>query len=434
MPGPMRQGRTALVLAGGAARGAYEAGVVQYIVEELARDLDHVLRFDVLCGTSVGALNACGLAAFADLGQAGIRRLLEVWTKLEVAELVRPDARGILEMGTRLLGRPAGARVPAREGGVIDPSGLERLVESSIPFARIEENLRAGYLDALSVSTTHVTTGRTVVHVQRREGGLPPWGNDPTTVAREAKIGPQHALASSAIPILFRAVKLDGDYHCDGGLRQNVPLSPARRLGATHVLVVNPRHLEVTPLDDGAAEDVFPGPLFLLGKTLNALLLDRIDTDLARLSTINRILEAGTRVAGPSFVDDLNREMGFPEGIGLRPMQATLVRASDDIGRIATEYVRSPAFGRVSGMGGRLLRRLAERDSRSEADLLSYLLFDGGFAGQLIELGRADARARHEELCAFFTEAAKSAEEREFDEALTKRFPSQPQMEALDAE
>ncbi|WP_063748660.1 patatin-like phospholipase family protein [Chondromyces apiculatus] len=409
----MRQGRTALVLAGGAARGAYEAGVVQHLVEEVARDLDHVVRFDVLCGTSVGALNACGLAAFADLGQGGARRLIEVWTRLQVSELVRPDARGILEMGTRLLGRPSTTRVPAREGGLIDPEGLERLVAHSIPFARIEDNLRAGYVDALTVSTTHVASGRTVVYVDTHEGEIPSWGNDPTTIARAARIGAQHALASAAIPILFRAVKLDGDYHCDGGLRQNVPLSPARRLGASHVLVVNPRHLETTPLDDGAAEDIFPGPLFLLGKTLNALLLDRIDTDLARLSSINRILEAGTRVAGPGFVEALNREMGFPEGVGLRTMKAMLVRASDDIGQLAVNFVRSPAFSRASGMGVKLLRRLAERDSRSEADLLSYLLFDGGFAGQLIEMGRADARARHEELCRFFAEAARSALEQE---------------------
>jgi NTE family protein len=200
-------------------------------------------------------------------------------------------------------------------------------------------------------------------------------------------------------------VAIDGDYHCDGGLRQNVPLSPARRLGAARVLVINPRFISAAPLDDRGADDLFPGPLFLLGKTLNALLLDRIDTDLARLRTINRILEAGTRYAGPGFVDGLNRELGFPEGQGLRPMGALLVRASRDIGRLAAEYVRTPAFARISGMNGRLMRRLSEPDSRNEADLLSYLLFDGGFAGQLIEMGRADARARHEELCAFFAAA-----------------------------
>jgi NTE family protein len=402
-PGSPRPERNALVLAGGAARGAYEVGVVQHVLEDVARDLGHPVRFDVISGTSVGALNACGLAAYADLSpHARIARVIDVWTGLDVEDLVRLDVKGILAMGARLLGRaaPAGS-VPTREGGLLAPDGLERLITNAIPFERIHGNIVAGHLDALTVSTTHVASGRTVVYVERREDELPRWSHDPTTLARAARITAQHALASAAIPILFRAVALDGDYHCDGGLRQNVPLSPARRLDAARVFVVNPRYVSSAPLDDRASEDLFPGPLFLLGKTLNALLLDRIDTDLARLQTINRILEAGTRVAGGDFVTSLNRAMGFADGHGLRPMQALLVRASQDIGAMAAAYVRRPSFA-VGGMTGRLMRRLAEPEGRNEADLLSYLLFDGGFCGELIALGREDARARHEELCRFF--------------------------------
>ena len=401
---PVRPDRTAFVLAGGAARGAYEVGVMEHVIVDVARSLGRDVRLDVLSGTSVGALNACALAAFADLGKGAIGPVIDVWTKLSVADLVRPDTRGIFQMGARLLGRGGSSDLaPAREGGLLDPDGLERLVANSIPFDRIQPNLEAGHLDALTVSTTHVASGRTVVYVQRRDVSLPRWSHDPTTVARAAHITAQHALASAAIPILFRAVKLDGDWHCDGGLRQNVPLSPARRLGAGRVLVINPRYIGAAPLDDLGAEDLFPGPFFVLGKTLNALLLDRIDTDLARLETINRILDAGTRAYGAGFVGSLNRELGFPEGQGMRPMQALLVRASQDIGRMAAEFVRSPAFT-DGGLAGRVIRRIAEPDSRNEADLLSYLLFDGAFAGQLIELGRADARARHEELCAFFAD------------------------------
>jgi NTE family protein len=400
----VRPDRTAFVLAGGAARGAYEVGVMEHVLVNVARDLGREVRLDVLCGTSVGALNACGLAAFADLGRNAIGPLVDVWTKLRVADLVRPDTRGILNMGARLLGRgnPLDDLAPVREGGLVDPAGLEHLVARSIPFHRIQENLEARHFDALTVSTTHVGSGRTCVYVHRREPELPTWSHDPTTEARACRMTAQHALASAAIPILFRAVKLDGDWHCDGGLRQNVPLSPARRLGAGRVLVINPRYVSTAPLDDRAAEDLFPGPLFVLGKTLNALLLDRIDTDLARLETINRILAAGSRAYGAGFVSTLSAEMGFPRGQGLRPMNALMVRASQDIGRMAAEFVRSPAFSETGGLTGRLIRRLAEPDSRNEADLLSYLLFDGAFAGQLIELGRADARARHEELCAFF--------------------------------
>ena len=399
------------MLAGGAARGAYEVGVVQHVLEDVARDLGHPVRLGILSGTSVGALNACGLAAFADLPPAErMARVVSIWTGLDVNALVSIDTRGILGMGARLLGRapPAGG-IPAREGGILDPDGLEHVIARSIPFDRIHPNIVHGHLDALTVSTTHVASGRTVVHVDCGDASLPRWSHDPTTIARAARITAQHAFASAAIPILFRAVGLDGDYHCDGGLRQNVPLSPARRLGAGRVLVVNPRYISSAPLDDRAAENLFPGPLFLLGKTLNALLLDRIDTDLARLETINRILEAGTRVAGDGFVGALNRAMGYAEGHGLRPMQALLVRASEDIGAMAAAYVHRPGFG-AKGMTGRLMHMLAEPESRNEADLLSYLLFDGGFCGELIALGRADARAKHEALCRFFAGRPAGAE------------------------
>lgn len=394
--------RTALVLAGGAARGAYEVGVVQHVLEEVSKDIGREVKFDILSGTSVGALNACGMAAFADLGPARMGRVVDVWTSLDIVELVRLDGRGLFEMTTRLLRRSPAAQAE-NVGGFIDPTGLEELVHRSIPFDRIDGNIRRGALAALTVSTTHVRTGRTVVYVHSADPNVPRWRNDATTIAVPTKINARHALASAAIPILFRAVAIDGAFHSDGGLRQNVPLSPARRLGASRVFVVNPRYLSTAPVDLGAAESP-PGLLFLLGKTLNALLLDRIESDLSRLGTINRILEAGTRAYGDGFVERLNREMGFPEGSGLYPMQNMLVRATEDIGKMAAEFVRSPAFSRIGGMTGQLMRRLAERDASDEADLLSYLLFDGEFARQLIELGRRDARARHEELCRFFSE------------------------------
>src|SRR5262249_48514611 len=152
-------------------------------------------------------------------------------------------------------------------------------IGQAIPFERIDENVQRGILDALTISTTHVATGKTVVFVHRAEPGLPHWSRDPTIEPRASKIQREHALASAAIPILFRAVRIDGEYHSDGGLRQNVPLSPARRLGADGVLVVNPRYMRDGPAPAEGEPEVLPGPLLLLGKTLNALLLDRIDTD-----------------------------------------------------------------------------------------------------------------------------------------------------------
>jgi len=104
-------------------------------------------------------------------------------------------------------------------------------------------------------------------------------------------LGAPHAMASAAIPFLFPAVRIDGALYCDGSLRQHVPLSPARQLGADALVVVNPRTWSATGGDAPSEEHerAFPGPLFLLGKTLNALTLDRIDGDIEQLLRMNRV-------------------------------------------------------------------------------------------------------------------------------------------------
>jgi NTE family protein len=214
-------------------------------------------------------------------------------------------------------------------------------------------------------------------------------------------------LASAAVPLLFPAVEVDGQFYCDGGLRQNVPLSPARRLGADRLIVVNPRFIrdvEPSPPLAESRERSYPDPLFVMGKAMNALLLDRIENDIDRLQRLNAVLAAGTRQYGPAFADTINADLARRGLGGLRPLEVVYVRASQDIGVLAAEYVRSAEFAKRSrGLLGHALRRIAEGEV--EADLLSYVLFDGEFCGRLVEIGRSDAQARHAELMRFFEEA-----------------------------
>jgi NTE family protein len=373
------------------------------------------IRFDVISGTSVGAINACAMAAHADDPVAGADLLEKQWTSLRLQHVVRPSPREFLSMVGDVLGRKRSDPRPGdqRRGGLIDPRGIEEIVKTAIPFERIPKLLASGVLAALTVSTTDVATGKTVIFVQRAEGGLPVWSRDPSIQVRAAHIGPDHALASAAIPMLFPAVRIDDAFYCDGGLRQNIPLSPARRLGAEGLVVVNPRYIGA-PKPLVAEENLksYPGPLFLLGKALNALLLDRIDNDIDRLQRINAILEAGTRRWGPTFVDELNAELEEHSRVSaLQPLRVVHVRASEDIGAMAGEYVRSERFAEsTSGIIARSLRRISEWEGEGESDLVSYVLFDGPFAAQLIELGRRDAKTRHAALCAFFDPSSLTGE------------------------
>ena len=397
-----------LVLAGGAARGAYEVGVLEHICERVSRDLGYDVPLDILCGTSVGAMNACMMAAFADEPRGRVAQMTSVWTGLKVSELLRPAARGMFDIARGLLGR----RIPALDsGGLFDPAPLAELLQRAIPFERIDTHLRAGRISAVTVTATQIATGRAVVFVQRRRAHPAPWPATHQVIPRAVRLRAVHTLASSAVPLLYPAVPIDGRYYCDGGLRQNVPLSPARRLGARALIVINPKHgpshgdaiASSSPELERRREEAFPSPLFLIGKSLNALLLDRSDNELDRFEKINTILEAGTRRFGPGFTDALNEELGYDGGRGLQRLGVVHIRSSVNIPELAAEYVREASF-HVPGILGRLMKRFAHDEAMREADLLSYVLFDGDFCGRLIEIGRADARGHHEDLCRLIDE------------------------------
>ncbi len=407
MSGPAR---TALVLSGGGARGAYEVGVISYLREELPRRLGFSPHFDIICGTSVGAVNAAFMASSAHALDTQGSRLARHWRDLHVDRVFDLSAGELMRAIRLLLG---GAPPPSRpgelrRGGLLNSGGLERMVIRSVAWDKISKNIAAGYLSALSVSATHVATGKTVVFVERHGGGLPPWSRDPFVQAQAGQIGPLHVLASAAIPVLFPAVSVNDAFYCDGGLRQNTPISPALRLGADRVLVISLRHLETKQEDRALSvehEDAYPSPWFLFGKSLNALLLDHTDYDIVRLERLNAIISGGVAAYGPGFVGELDRVLTPLRGQGLRYVQPLMIRPSEDIGVLAGNFARGPHIAALGGLSGRMLRYLSESSYTREADLLSYVLFDGNFAAELMELGKRDARAREDELVAFFTEA-----------------------------
>jgi NTE family protein len=400
-PGKAQRPKIGLVLAGGSARGAYEVGVIEHIVEDVSNTLGYDVPLDILSGTSVGAINCCTLAAFADEPRARAARLRAVWTGLRVEELLRPKTRGVADLLRGLVGR--GPSLFAG-GSIFEATYLEQLIRQSIPFERIDKNLREGRLSAVTASSTHIASGRTVVFVQRKRAHPPPWKETANIMPRSVRLRPVHALASAAVPLLFPPVKIEGRYYCDGGLRQNVPLSPARRLGAAGMIVINPRYVAPrahVPHTERRGHEEQPSPLTLLGKTLNALMLDRIDNDLDRLEKVNDVLAAGCRRYGDTFTKGLRESMGQDDKTGLRHVEVVHVRPSQDIGSMCADYVSGPDF-KLGGVLGSIMKRLADTDATREADLLSYLLLDGDFAGRLIDLGRADAKHYHNDFCNLF--------------------------------
>jgi NTE family protein len=399
-------GPAALVLGSGGARAAYEVGVAHFLFEDLPRTLGRAPDLRILCGSSAGALNALGLAAHADRPLAGVSFLAHRWSDLVLGDLIKPRPLEVLRVIRSLSGCPPSS--PRLEhGGILDARPFRKHVFAGVPYRAIAEHLRTGKLDAVSFTATEIATGCATVFTQAcAETAGPPvsraWRVVSTTLT------PEHALASAAIPLLFPPVRIGLRDYCDGSLRQSVPLSPALHLGARRLVVVSTQHdpSRVAPWLERDREQATGRPLYLLGKALNALSADRVDDDLERLGLVNQFLEAGVRAFGADFLGRLNQEMRAAGGRAVGPVRAVLVRPSQSLGQLAAEHVRGARFrARVGRAAGALFGRLADGESEYEADLLSYLLFDGVFAASLMELGRADARSQADELRALFSVA-----------------------------
>jgi NTE family protein len=409
-----RSPRRALVFSGGGARGAYEAGVVRYLVEELPRRIGRTPRFDIVCGTSVGAIHACYMAGTAHQDHTRGIQLVDFWRTMKIEQVLPFSRRDLFDLARRMVGVRhmaqllRGASVPDRIYGMLNTRALERMVVRAVPWRHIRRNVNEGLVDAVAVAATEIATGRVVSFLETREREVTGWGRDPSLVPEITHLRPTHALASAAIPLLFPAVRIGSSFYADGGLRLNTPLAPAIRLGADRVLIVAlRRHVETAheaTLRTHRVED-YANPFFLFGKLLNAILLDHMDGDIARMRVMNEMIRDGLQAFGPTYLERLNAVSESHRHQRFREIQDLVIRPSADLGVLAGEVlksipqagVRSPLFRlAMRGLGGASSQRTAE------SDLFSYLLFDGDFLAPLAELGFRDAAAQEEELVKFF--------------------------------
>jgi NTE family protein len=360
----------ALVLSGGGARGAYQVGVLKAIAEWLP--FDAPCPFEVLVGTSAGAINAAAVAARAHSLREAVESLEAVWSNFQVQQVVRADSFEMLRSGLHwmvsLLSAGHLARPPR---SLFDTRPLHELLGRVIPFERIPAQIESGRLHALAVATTSYTTGQAIAFFDGADG-IDDW-HRVRRAGQRRRIDHDVLMASSAIPFIFPAWSIDGDHYGDGAMRQLAPLSPAVHLGANRVLVIGTRGSAAATPPTGARPQAGPSPGHLLGFVLDSLFTDGLSIDLERLNQINRLIQ------GP----------GSPEH---RPIRATVIQPSIDPTLVAMKHERAmPRSIRT------LLRTIGAYEARGGL-LVSYLLFDRAYTCELMAMGYADATRQRAEI------------------------------------
>ncbi len=369
------------MLGGGGARGAYQAGVLRGLARRHPS-----LRFDIFTGISAGALNTVFLAAQRGTLPEASESLVQLWLGLTPDQVfdVKPSnlLLNMFRWAARLVGGGHDRAEPTR--GMLDTDPLRHLLQrvlltnadGSLPG--IDANLRDRRLHAVALSATSYTTGQSVTWVEGRDIEL--WQR-PQRRSEASRLTIDHVMASSALPMLFPAVRVGDEWFGDGGVRLTAPLSPPLHLGASRILTIATRYARSRAEADRPLTAGYPPPAQVLSVLYNSIFLDLIDEDILRLERVNRLIE----------------ELPEDQRDGMRRVEILVLRPSEDLGRLAAEF--EPRLPKVFRY---LTRGLGTRRTASP-DILSLLMFQENYLQRLVSLGEADAEANADRIEAFLT-------------------------------
>lgn len=382
----------ALMLSGGGARAAYQVGFLRHLASRYPD-----LTPGIVTGVSAGGIIATYLASRPGRFADSVAALSDIWRGLGIADVFRVDpgnlASRVTRWGLRLIS--GGVSGTPRARSLVDTAPLRDLLVRRFDVAPdgtlvgISRNLQKGAVRAVALTASSYTTGQSVTWVQSSDPASAFIWTRPHYQGVSCSLRVDHIMASSALPLFFPAIRVDGAWYGDGGIRLTAPLSPAIHLGARKIVAVSTRYARSDEEAGRPAVNGYPPPAQVAGVLLNAIFLDLLDADALRLQEINRLIG---RLP--------------PEARGtLRHIDLLVLRPSQDLGRLANEFEADLPRGFRF-----LVRGLGSRETRSN-DMLSLLMFQQDYIARLIDLGEADARSRAAEIDAFLRPASGGAAE-----------------------
>lgn len=371
-----------LAMTGGGARAAYQVGVLRYICKKYSN-----FRPPIITGVSAGAVNAAHLAAYQGSFSDAVEQLAELWLELTTDKVFRTDSGFFFSNFMRwglgfILG---GSRMGPRKRSLLDSDPLRQFLEKKLAskakerIKGIKENIENGHLKVLGISSTNYGTGKAITWVQ---GEANEHWQRPRRKSETTEITVEHVMASTALPLVFPAVKLDDGWHGDGGIRSIAPLSPTMHLGASKILAISTRYRggQITP-DETVIGEYAPVAQ-IIGILLDSIFLDLLDYDAANMSRINMLYDQ---------MDNETREE-------LKKVNLLILRPSEDLGKLASQYeIKLPQPFRY------FTRGFGTRDTKSP-DSLSLLMFQPDYLNRLLELGEKDAEQNAEQIEEFLSQ------------------------------
>ncbi len=388
----MKKNEMALILSGGGARGAYEAGVLLYIREMLPQKLRQI-NFPILSGTSVGAINITYWASTAHTPLQQGKKLAALWSNLKSSSVYQLAILSSLK-----------SLIQGHSHALLDTTPLKKFISKNIDWKQIKKNIDKNYLESLTLVGTRMRTGEVELFVQ--SGSRIP--KDLPFQTRSVELNTDYVMASAAIPLVFPSVLIENKFYVDGGVRINTPLAPSIHLGAKKLFIIA-LHSDHPDTTQNKLSEIDNPPSLgeHLGKLLNLFFLDKLKHDLDQLQLINKLIEAGERRYGSDYLKEVNSELKGKKEFS--KIQTLVIKPSIPISSLFQDWYEKKSNASISTFLESLLLKLFDVNPALSTDLLSYLTFEKGYLQSLIDLGFEDARMQHNTIVDFFDSTSKAS-------------------------